>query len=299
MRKVLIDCDPGIDDALALAYLAGLHQAGEIEIMGVTTTAGNVGVGQTAANAAWVLATCGLDDVPVAPGAATPLSLELVTTPETHGSAGLGYIDGPQNRNWAFHDAQKLWNDAAGANLIVTGPLTNAARMGIEDFESVTVMGGAFNYRGNTTPTAEWNFWVDPHACQQFFRGILPSLVRLCSLEVTEKFLITPQRLEQLSQEGIGRYWPDMLRFYFEFHDTQGEGYQAQIHDLLTCMIALDKVPYVAVETTVDIEADSELLRGTSVADLRSHWNRPANTELVVDADMDAAHTEVRRILGK
>ena len=307
---VLLDCDPGIDDCLALMYLAGLHHAGEIELVGVSTTAGNVAVQQTAANARWILDLCGLPEVPVAPGRSAPLEVELTTTPETHGASGLGYLSAPDHD---FGDMQwlELWSTAIarnpGLHLIITGPVTNLA-----DFErehgdavarcgSITIMGGAVNYRGNTTPTAEWNFWVDPHAAARHFSASAELDSTLCSLEVTEQFLITPERLAEiqglLGTHPMAEKLPELLRFYFEFHQAQEEGYQAQIHDLLTCIIALKKVPFEAVEPTIDVEADSALMRGTSVADLRNHWRRPANASLVTSADIPAAHREFDRAL--
>ena len=154
--RILLDCDPGIDDALALIYLAALHHAGEIELVGVTTTAGNIDVDTTARNAAFILRECGLGEIPVAPGHPVPLEVPLVTTPETHGPAGLGYVTAPDwhsDYNW-----RDLWDNAAeqGAQLIVTGPLTNAALAGVSKFSQVTVMGGAVNYRGNTHSRVEF-----------------------------------------------------------------------------------------------------------------------------------------------
>lgn len=306
MHRVLFDCDPGIDDTLALLYLAALHHAGEIELMGVTTSAGNVSVGETARNAAWALEILGLSHVPVAPGQPSPLAVPLVTTPETHGQHGVGYLSPPDSFEYAA-DWRAIWRRAqeVGAHLIITGPLTNAATWAagrsFDGFASLNVMGGAVNYRGNTTPTAEWNFHVDPHAAARFFEKLGHSghLATLCSLEVTEQFLIDPPRLDQLidvlGDAPIATVLPELLRFYFEFHEAQGEGYQAQIHDLLTTMIALDRITFDAVETTIAVEADSPLLRGTSVADLRSHWDAPHNARLVTAADVDAAHTELLR----
>lgn len=308
---VLIDCDPGIDDCLALMYLAGLHHAGEIELVGVTTTAGNVEADQTAANARWILDLCSLSQVPVAPGLPQPLKVELTTTPETHGPTGLGYATAPAPATEPLHrDWRQVWEEALAAHddlqLIVTGPVTNLAAFeethskAAARFGAITIMGGAVNYRGNTTPTAEWNFWVDPHAAAQHFRSTAPQVpTTLCSLEVTEQFLLTPQRLgevmELLGQHPAVEFLPDVLRFYFEFHQAQGEGYQAQIHDLLTCMIALGRINYKSSETTVAVEADSPLLRGTSVADLRNHWGRAHNARLVTAADIEAAHQEFAR----
>jgi len=306
---VLIDCDPGIDDCLALMYLAGLHHAGDIELVGVTTTAGNVEAYRTAANARWILDLCSHADVPVAPGLTRPLKVDLTTTPETHGPTGLGYATAPATK-LHHRDWQRLWKEALAAHhdlqLIVTGPVTNLAAFerthGEEaaQFGAITIMGGAVNYRGNTTPTAEWNFWVDPHAAAQHFHSSTPRVpTTLCSLELTEQFLITPQRLEAVMEllhgHPMAQILPDVLRYYFEFHQAQGEGYQAQIHDLLTCMIALKQIDFEVVETTVDVEAESPLLRGTSVADLRNHWGRARNARLVTSADMEAAHQECLR----
>lgn len=317
---VLIDCDPGIDDTIALMYLAALHHAGEAQIVGVTTTAGNVGVEDTAANAAWVLAKCGIENVPIAAGCAGPEHVELTITPETHGPTGLGYVSAD---SWGGDDDwHAIWARAYRENpethLIVTGPMTN-----VDAYERangavpgpITVMGGAVNYRGNTTPTAEWNFWVDPHAAATSFsrrRALSDGLpesagvaepaghaATLCSLGVTEQMLLTPIRLKTLVATlgdcPLAAHLPEILRFYFEFHEAQGEGYQAQIHDLLTVMIALRTIGFDAVATTVAVESESELLRGTSVADVRRHWGELSNANLVTGADIEGAHAELLR----
>ncbi|GAB3939742.1 nucleoside hydrolase [Corynebacterium tapiri] len=299
-RRVILDCDPGIDDTLALMYLAGLHRAGEIELVGVSTTAGNVDVDTTARNAAWVLELCGAE-VPVAAGENGPKCVELVTTPETHGHAGLGYCEAPPRayrRDWV-----SLWReclDQGPAELIITGPMTNAAQAGelLNRFSQVAVMGGAINYRGNTTPTAEWNFWVDPHAAARAFE-VAQEPFLLCPLNVTEGFLVGPTELDTIVQDlaevPLAEYLPEIVRFYFEFHRMQGEGYQAQIHDALTIMAALGTVDVRTTETTVAVEADSPLMRGTSVADLRGHWGKPKNCALLTQADYAQAHRELRR----
>ena len=102
--------------------------------------------------------------------------------------------------------------------------------------------------------------------------------------------------VEALGDTPIAADLPEILRFYFEFHESVGVGYQAQIHDLLTCMIALDTVEHRTTETTVDVEADSELTRGTSVADHRGHWQRPTNAHLVTEADIPEAWAEFHAV---
>ena len=176
--RVLLDCDPGIDDTFALTYLTAAHHAGELELDCVTTTAGNVEAEQCAQNAAWVLAQCNLPAIPVAAGEPQPLELALTTTPETHGETGLGYAHAPARH--VATDWDMLWCDAIergteDLHLIVTGPMTNLAVFArrhprhFAQLRHITVMGGSVNYPGNTTPTAEWNFWVDPHAAQEVF----------------------------------------------------------------------------------------------------------------------------------
>ncbi|WP_080791628.1 nucleoside hydrolase [Corynebacterium pacaense] len=294
---VLIDCDTGIDDALALIYLAALHKRGEIRLVGATTTAGNVGVEQTAINTGWVLDQCGVPEIPVVPGLPGPRHVPLVTTPETHGEHGLGYVD-PGQVEVPAGDWRRLWK---GAQLrhIITGPATNLAAYG--PVPGAALMGGAYLYPGNTTPTAEWNTWVDPHAAKQAFAQAT-SPITVCSLGVTEQFTLDPASLSMLIHAlgpiPIARHLPEMLRFYFEFHEKQGEGYLAQIHDLLTCMISLDTVPYSGYEATVDVEADSPLLRGTTVADVRGHWGRPRNALIVDTVDIAAAHAELLRAVS-
>lgn len=298
MIPVLIDCDTGIDDALALIYLAALHKRGEIQLFGATTTAGNVDVKQTAINTRWVLNQCGLPDIPVCSGQSEPKRVSLVTTPETHGDYGLGYIN-PGHVEISQIDWKQLWKEHlsnTATRLIVTGPATNLAAFG--PIKNTTLMGGAYLYPGNTTPTAEWNTWVDPHAAKQAFAQA-EHPIKVCSLGVTEQFTLNSESLSALisvlDSAPIAQFLPEMLRFYFEFHEAQGEGYLAQIHDLLTCMIALDKIEYQGRDTTIDVEADSALMRGTTVADIRGHWGRPANAHLIESADISGAHAELLR----
>lgn len=299
MNPVLIDCDPGIDDTLALLYLAALHHLSEIDLCGVTTTAGNTTVTQAAGNARWVLDQLRID-APVLPGQPAPAAVPLVTTPETHGPTGLGYLEVPaasDDDTWPDMWARAI-DEHPDLHLIVTGPCTNLAafRQSHPDHHArlrhITVMGGAVGYRGNTTPTAEWNFWVDPHAAADALTHA-PAPITLCSLEVTEQFLIDPPRLDRLVSDlgpaPIAKHLPEILRFYFEFHQAQGEGYQAQIHDLLTCMIALETVRYGQRGVQVDVDTQGER-RGTS-------FETPGavNTRLVTSADIDGAHAELTR----
>lgn len=296
MISVLIDCDTGIDDALALTYLAALHHEGTIQLVGASTSAGNVDVMQASANTRWVLDRCHLSEVPAYPGRRGPRHVPLVTTPETHGYYGLGYVKPmmlAQIGGW-----RELWRSSIrnhpDLRLIVTGPATNLADFG--PVANTTLMGGTYEYPGNTTPTAEWNSWVDPQAAQEVFAHASEPIT-VCSLGVTEQFTLDPVVLEEfveaLGVTPIARFLPDILRYYFEFHESQGEGYLAQIHDLVTCMIALDRIPFETVTARISVEAEDEHLRGTTTAEMVDGGD--ANARLVCSVDVAAAHAELLR----
>jgi len=297
--RIILDCDPGVDDTYALIYLAAAAHAGTHELECVTTTSGNVDADQCARNAAWILTLCGLPIIPLAAGIPEPLGWDLTTTPETHGDSGLGYAHAPERH--VEHDWDRLWIDAIdrGAedlHLIVTGPMTNLAafrRLHPEHYAKlrhITVMGGAFHYPGNTTPTAEWNFWVDPHAAKEVFADA-PTPITVCPLNVTEKMLLTPDHLarmtDTLGAAPIAEQLDPITRFYFEFHEDMGQGYQAQIHDLFTVLTATGAIITTPQLATVDIEADSDLTRGTSLIDASHFWDRTPNAHVITDVPDD------------
>ena len=267
-RRLVADVDTGIDDMLALIYLAGLHRAGEIELAAVTTTAGNTTVCQASRNSRWILDLCGCPEVPVAAGFGAPLKVPLTTTPETHGEFGLGFNRPPSSgaavescdATGAAPGAWSLALDAGPADLLVTGPLTTVARFPelAARFDRLTVMGGAVDHPGNTTPTAEWNFWVDPDAVAEVFSpqwdrvsgSQAPAPLTLCPLDVTETIIVRPEDIERWAIPGeLGTVVADALRFYFGFHRGQGIGYLAQVHDLFAAMVACGTVDF-GVEAT-------------------------------------------------
>lgn len=273
MRRLVADVDTGIDDMLALIYLAARHRAGEIELAGVTTVAGNTTVDNVAVNTRWVLDLCGCTDIPVGVGPAAPVSIPLTTTPETHGDYGLGYARPPRevverlsmdcdeptvhrlttSRRLTTADVWEAALQGGPADLVATGPLTSVAMNPelVSRFDSLTIMGGAVDYRGNTTPTAEWNFWVDPDAVAMTLNETRHRGwdVTLCHLGVTETIMVTRDNIARWGLPGeLGTLVKDALRFYFEFHDNEGIGYCAQVHDLLAVMVALDAVGYGTVD---------------------------------------------------
>lgn len=316
MRRLVADVDTGIDDMLALIYLATRHRAGEIELAGVTTIAGNTTVDQVAVNTRWVLDLCGCSDVPVGLGPTAPVCLPLTTTPETHGDDGLGYARPPREVSEGLLvdcgeptgrvlTTTDVWEAAfrhGPADFVATGPLTSVAMNPelVSRFDSLTVMGGAVDYRGNTTPTAEWNFWVDPDAAAMTLNETRQRGwdVTLCHLGVTETILVTPDDIARWGLPGeLGTLVKDALRFYFEFHDNEGIGYCAQVHDLLAVMVALDAVKYGTLDKALAAVPDD---RGaiTTVALADGKRGESAMIHVLDSVDPDEVRAETQRVFA-
>ncbi|WP_443447424.1 nucleoside hydrolase [Glutamicibacter ardleyensis] len=337
---MFVDNDTGIDDALALAYLCACDH---VKIEAVTSTPGNADVDQVAANNRALLAFCGRPEVPVLIGEGQPMQIALVTTPETHGPQGVGYATLPDRNDDRLNSvhAADYWIEAARANpgeltILLSAPLTNFALALRREprlpwlLRKVVIMGGAFYYQGNTTPTAEWNTHVDPHAAKEVFAAYtvaaeqgLPSekLPIVCSLDTTERFEMQPEFLTQLAVEAgcaepelvlpndpegtlsnssnpLVRYLSDALRFYFEFHRHYDQGYIAHVHDYFAAGVAAGTLDYQSRPATVDVETESKLLFGTTVADFRGLWGKPANAHIVTGNDPEAGFAELLTRLG-
>jgi purine nucleosidase len=317
MHSVLMDVDTGIDDALALVYLLSRP---EVRLQAITCTAGNVDARQVALNNLALLELCGRQGVEVAIGAEVPLEIPLVTTEETHGPQGIGYAElPPPAQQISARHAVDVWVEEARAHPgeitgLITGPLTNFALALRREPElprllkGLVVMGGSFNYQGNTTPTAEWNVSVDPHAAKEVFEAYrgLPEdkLPLVCALETTELIEMGPEHLRRLA-ESAGAAGPelvlpeqpaglrsassnalvaclsDAIRFYMEFHRQYDQGYVAHMHDAFAACAAVGRTPFSARLATVDVETQSPLLVGTTVADFRGLWGLPPNARIV------------------
>ncbi|QKT07221.1 nucleoside hydrolase [Gordonia sp. X0973] len=299
---LLLDCDTGIDDSLALLYLLGRT---DVDLVAIASTAGNVPTDVVVANNLAWLELCGRDDVPVHRGAPGPVSAPLRTAEDTHGPRGVGYAElPPASRAASPVDAARAWIDAGRRHPgtlvgLAIGPLTNLALAIRADLDLPTrmrrlvIMGGAFGVAGNTTPVAEWNMVVDPEAAAEVFaafdRPDAPDPL-VCGLNITEQMRFTPRHLAQLRDDAAGvltDHLADALRFYFEFHDAQDEGYLAYLHDPFAAMVALAPESVTAVPARVAVELAGTHTRAMTVADRR--WmTGPPNALVVTEADTEA-----------
>jgi inosine-uridine nucleoside N-ribohydrolase len=334
MTAFLLDVDTGIDDALALTYLAALP---DTEFVSVTATPGNVDADQVARNTLALLELCGRPGVEVAIGARGPLSIPLLTTPETHGPQGIGYAVLPEPSGAvSARNAVDLWVEHARARpgeltALITAPLTNFALALRKEprlpelLAKVVIMGGSFYYQGNTTPTAEWNTHVDPHAAKEVYAAFqgrpLEKLPIVCSLDTTERMELHPEHVRLLAEaagaevpelvlpeqtEGLRstsdntlvRHLSDALRFYFEFHRHYDQGYIAHVHDYFAAGVAAGTLDFEARPATVDVETVSTMLMGTTVADFRGLWGVPPNARVVSTNHPEAAFRELVSAVG-
>lgn len=316
MLPVFADVDTGVDDAMALVYLIASADA---RLVGIASTAGNVPVQRVCQNNLALLELCGRTDIPVSAGSEVPLSIPLRIAEDTHGPAGLGYAElTVTGSRLTSYDAAAAWVRAARAHPgeligLATGPLTNLAlALRIEPelprlLHRLVIMGGSFDYRGNTTPVSEWNIAVDPEAAAEVFAafGAAPGeLPLVCGLNITESIMLTPDILAKLATAAgaptapmrpedprgtrstntnpVLRVLEDAMRFYFEFHFDCDEGYLAHLHDPFAAAVALDPTLVQTRTATVDVELDGSLTRGMTVADFRGHWGRQPNAAIVV-----------------
>jgi inosine-uridine nucleoside N-ribohydrolase len=290
---IVLDCDPGHDDAIAMLLAWGNP---EIELVGVTTVMGNQTVEKTTANALRVLELAGRTDVPVVQGAAEPLARPLVVAAHVHGESGLdGPTLPPPSRAPASTDAIGWLADTITAaeepvTLVPTGPLTNVARYleahGTAGIDRIVLMGGAIA-EGNMTPAAEFNIWADPEAAQIVFDSELD--VTMIGLDVTHKAVTGPDIQRRLRDAGsIGVFVAELVEYFTVYH-RQTYGWEgAPIHDAVAIAHVLRPGLVETKLRNVEVERVSELCRGRTVVDLWLRTGRTANAHVGVDLDAEA-----------
>ena len=289
---IVLDCDPGHDDAIALLLALA---SPELDLLGVTTTYGNQTLEKTTTNALRVLELIGRGDVPVAAGADRPLERELVVAARVHGESGL---DGPAlpeasgaptSEDAVAFIAERLDAAAASVTIVATGPLTNVARYlathGSNGIDRIVLMGGAIA-EGNFTPAAEFNIWCDPEAAAAVFASGLD--VTMLGLDVTHQALLGPAVEQRLRAAGrIGSFVADLNVFFTRYHrETYGwEG--APIHDAVAVTHLLRPVLIETRHRNVRVELESELCRGRTVVDLWRRTEHAPNAHVGVRLDAD------------
>ena len=285
---IVLDCDPGHDDAIALLLALG---SPEVELLGVTTVHGNGTLERTTDNALRVLELAGRSDVPVARGADRPLARQLTTAAHVHGESAL---DGPvlpaaTATPVEQHAVEFLLEHVTPETVVVpVGPLTNVAlalEQGLRPAR-IVLMGGAIA-EGNMTPAAEFNIWADPEAAQQVFHAGVP--VTMVGLDVTHKALLTPAWSERFRDAGrLGVFVAELVDFFKQYHARTYGWDGAPIHDALALAQVIRPGLVQTEHRNVEVELDSELTRGRTVVDLWRRTDRAPNADVGVAVDSAA-----------
>ncbi|WP_342617587.1 nucleoside hydrolase [Rhodoferax sp. GW822-FHT02A01] len=296
-QKIIIDTDPGQDDALAILLALA---SPELDVLGITTVAGNVPLPLTQKNARKICELAGKPHTPVYAGASRPMVRPLVTAEHVHGRTGL---DGPelpepvmplQAQHAVDFIVQTLQSQPAGeVTLCTLGPLTNVA-LALQRapevasrIRQIVMMGGGFFEGGNITPAAEFNIYVDPHAADVVLRSGIPLV--LMPLDVTHQVLTTRKRVDAIGALGtpVAKACVELLEF-FERYDEQKYGSDGgPLHDPCVIAYLLQPELFQGRDCNVVVETGSELTMGMTVVDWWAVSGRPANAKVMrmVDAD--------------
>jgi len=290
VTAIILDCDPGHDDAIALMLALA---SPEVELLGVTTVAGNQTLEKTTANAIRVLDRLGRGDVSVAAGAARPLVRERRVGADVHGDSGLDGPDlPPPSREPAPEHAidwiaKTLAARSQPVTLVPTGPLTNVALFLARypelerKLEAIVLMGGAIA-EGNVTPAAEFNIWADPEAASRVFDSGTP--VTMVGLDVTHRALMTQAHADRLAGSGTaGTLVADLYAFYSQFHKRRYAWDGAPVHDAVALAHVIDPTLLDVRRCGVKVDTGPEISRGRTYVDLWGAAGWPRDCEVAVD----------------
>lgn len=296
-RKIIIDTDPGQDDAIAILLALA---SPELEVVGITAVAGNVPLRLTEKNARKICELAGRPDVRVFAGAERPLLRRSVTAEHVHGKTGL---DGPvlpeptmplQEQHAVDFIIETLMKEESGTiTLCPLGPLTNIALALIREpriaprIKEIVLMGGGFFEGGNMTPAAEFNIYVDPHAADVVFRSGAPIVVM--PLDVTHKALTTAARIEAFRSLGtrVGDAAAALLEFFERFDEEKYGTDGGPLHDPCVIAYLLRPALFTGRHCNVEVEISSELTMGMTVVDWWGVTDRSKNAMVMRDIDAD------------
>jgi inosine-uridine nucleoside N-ribohydrolase len=294
-RRVVLDCDPGHDDAMAILLAAA---SPSIDLRAITTVAGNQTLDKTTLNARRVCSVAGIAGVPIAAGCDGPLKRERIIAAEIHGPSGLDGVDWPEptvevdRRHAADVIIEEADASAEPLTIVAVGPLTNVAtalqrapRI-VDRLERISIMGGAVGV-GNWTPSAEFNIYADPEAAQAVLDSGLP--ITLVPLEVTHLALATPEVIARIDRldTAVGRMSVALLRYFAETYERVFDFPAPAVHDPVAVAAVIDPTIARTRHVNVVIDTTSELSTGRTVCDMYATTGREPNADVGVDLDVD------------
>ena len=295
-HRILLDCDPGRDDALAIAMvLASLE---EIELAGITAVAGNVPLALTYRNARFICDLCGFPGVPVYAGADRPLVRRPVTGTRAHGESGLEGMEvempplpAPAGEAVDFMGEALRASEEDEISLVAIGPLTNVAMLAstrpelLPKIRQIVLMGGASRAGGNVTPVAEFNVFADPHAAARVFDSGCPIVT--VSLDATHQVLATPDHADRLARAGgePARRLAALLRPAVQSRSARFGPQRMPTHDPCTIAWLLQPELFRSEPVPVAVELEGVHTLGTTVVDWWGVTGSPPNANWVTDVD--------------
>jgi purine nucleosidase len=295
LTDLLIDCDPGVDDAIALLLAFG---SPELQVRGIVTVGGNVPLVHTQTNARKICELAQVRDIPVYAGCDRPLLRSLTTAEYVHGATGLGQVSLPeptialQTQHGVDFIIETLLAAESPMQIATLGPLTNLAVAVakspeiVEKIAQVVMMGGATTH-GNVTPSAEFNIYCDPHGAQIVLNSGVP--IVMMGLDITHQAIATPERLAKIRQIGepIGTLVAQLLEDY-SHHDIQQYGFAgAPLHDPCVIAYLIDPSIFTLRPCFVAVELQSEASIGRTIVDWHHASGKPQNVQVVATIDSD------------
>ena len=298
-QKVIIDCDPGIDDSLAI--MLALSMPEEIEVVGITVAAGNAPVEMGYGNALKVLKFMGRLDVPVFMGADRPLKRDFVNALDTHGSDGLGESFLPQVPEEEYErqemNAVQFMQETLQrepVSVIALGPMTNLAILIEKDpssfgkIQEIVSMGGTFRSHGNCSPVAEYNYWCDPDAAAIVYGEMdrLGRKIHMVGLDVTRRIVLTPDLLDYIKRldPRTGAFVQKITKFYFDFHWEWEHLIGCVINDPLAVAYFARRDLCRGFESYVQVETQG-ISMGQTVVDSMHFYRHTPNAVVLTEVD--------------
>ena len=292
-RKIIIDCDPGIDDTLALMLALS---SPELEVIGITIVCGNVPTDIGAENALKVLKFMNRLDIPVFYGEELPLKRKYVSAQDTHGMDGLGESNYPAVTeaevkkdavNFLIHTLQTQKD----VSIIAIGPLTNIAKAlqkkeeVFENLDELISMGGSYKSHGNCSPVAEYNYWCDPDAAKYVYEN-LPKKIHMVGLDVTRKIVLTPNILEymQILDKEKGEFIKRITGFYYDFHWKYERVIGCVINDPLAVAYFINRELCQGFDSYTTVETEGICI-GQSITDAMDFWKKEPNSHVLTEVD--------------
>jgi purine nucleosidase len=290
-KRIIIDTDPGIDDALAILLAIA---SPELSLEGLSIVHGNCSLEQATKNGLSILELANAGHIPLAKGCELPLVQPSLLAPETHGNTGLGYAKLPEPRikPTVQHGCDfligQVMSNSGEITLVAVGPLTNVAMairkepMFAKSLKELIIMGGAIRHEGNQTALAEFNTYVDPHAAHIVFHAGIPTT--LVPLDVTYQCILTPSDVKRLNRidSPITKFIDGSTRFYMEFHDEYQHIEGCAINDPLALALAFMPELCTYEEHFVDVDISGGVSMGKTFADFYNYNKKPANMKVAL-----------------